>query len=99
MKRAVAILAQFLLFLFVDAAGSLIYHPFHIQTSLAGTPLEPRSFLWDGLLLMLAVYLFLLVIAALRKRLTASAPGSTIALVLAALAGYVMKFGFITHNW
>jgi uncharacterized membrane protein (DUF485 family) len=99
MKRALSIFAQFLLFLFVDAAGGIFYHPFHIQSSLSGTALAQRSFVWDGVILMLAVYVFLLVIAALRKRLGSAAPLSTIALVLAALAGYLMKVGFVTHNW
>ena len=99
MKRALAIFAQFLLLLCVDAVGSIFYHPFHIQTLLSGTPTAPRSFLWDGVVLMLLVYLLLLVIAALRKRIRFSAPGSTLALGLAVLAGYLLKLGFITHNW
>jgi len=99
MRRAFAILAQFLLFLFVDAAGSIFYHPFHIQSSLSGTALAQRSFIWDGVILMLLLYVLFLVIAALRKRFGYAAPASTIALALAALAGYLVKFGFITHNW
>jgi hypothetical protein len=99
MKRALSVLAQFLLFLFVDAAGSIFYHPFHIQTALSGTALAQRIFIWDGLILMLLVYVFLLAIAALRKRLGTAAPSATLALALAALAGYLMKFGFLTHNW
>jgi len=99
MKRAVSILSQFLLFLFVDAAGSIFYHPFHIQTALSGSALVQRSFVWDGVILMLLVYLLMLLIAALRKRLRFSAPASTVALALAGLAGYLEKFGFITHNW
>lgn len=99
MKRTVAIFAQFLLLLCVDAAGSIFYHPFHIQTSLSGTPSAARSFIWDGVVLMFLLYGIFLVIAATRKRIGTSAPGSTLALGLAALAGYLLKFGFITHNW
>jgi hypothetical protein len=99
MKRAFAILAQFLLFLFVDAAGSIFYHPFHIESSLSGTAVAQRSFVWDGVILMSLLYGLLLAIAALRKRIGSAAPDSTVALVLAAVAGYLMKFGFVTHNW
>jgi hypothetical protein len=52
---------------------------------------------WDGILLMLVVYLLLLLIAVLRKRIAASVPWTTLALVLAAAAGY--RFGFVTQNW
>ena len=99
MKRALAIFAQFLFFLLVDFIGSFAYHPFHVQSALSNTALEQRSFVWDGLILTLLAYVLVLVIEALRKRLRSSAPGSTIALALAALAGYLMKFGFITHHW
>ena len=99
MKRVLATTAHFLLFLFLDAVGSLFYHPFHIQTSLSGTASAPRSFVWDGIVLMLLVYGLVLLIAVFRKRLRAIAPGSTVAFVFAALAGYLLKFGFITHNW
>ena len=48
---------------------------------------------------MLAVYLLLLVIAGVRKRLGASAPWATLALVLAGAAGFGLKLGFVTQNW
>ena len=99
MKRVLAILAQFLLLLFVDAIGSLFYHPFRLETSISTTPAAPRSFIWDGVILMALVYAILLISAALRKRIAASAPGMTLALGLAGLVGYLLKFGFITHNW
>lgn len=99
MKRALAILAQFLLFLVVDAVGAIFYHPFGVQTKLSATGVAPRSFVWDGLILMLALYVVLLAVAAMRKRFAGAVPGSTLALVLAALIGYFLKFGFITHNW
>jgi len=53
-----------------------------------------RAFEWDGVLLMLAVFVLILLIEALRKRLRSAAPWSTLALVLAAILGLVMKFGF-----
>ena len=99
MKRALSIFAQFLLFLCVDATGSIFYHPFHIQTSLTGAAPEHRSFIWDGVVLMLLLYGAFLVVAAIRKRIGTSWPSSTLALALATLVGYLLKFGFITHNW
>jgi hypothetical protein len=99
MKKAFVAVGQFLLFLFIDAAGSLVYHPFHVETQLAGTPLAPRSFIWDGLILMVAVCVLLLVVQVFRRRLKASAPITSAALILAAIAGYMLRFGFVTHNW
>jgi phosphoglycerol transferase MdoB-like AlkP superfamily enzyme len=99
MKKLLAAIGQFLLFLIVDVVGSLVYHPFHVRTKLAGNPLEPRMYVWDGVLLMLAVYFLLLLIAALRKRVGAWLPWATVALVLAAVAGYGLKLGFVTQNW
>jgi hypothetical protein len=99
MKRVLSVLAQFLLLLFVYAAGSIFYHPFHIQTALSGDAVAQRSFLWDGVILMICVYTLLLLIAALRKRLGFALPIATLALALALVAGYFLKLGFITHNW
>jgi hypothetical protein len=99
MKKLFTTIAQFILFLIVDVLGSLFYHPFHLRTTLSGDPLEPRMYVWDGILLMVLVYLVLLLIALLRKRIGASAPWVTLALVLAAAAGYGLKLGFVTQNW
>jgi hypothetical protein len=96
MKRFVVVLAQFLLFLLVFAAGSFLYHPFHIETALDG---RTRSFVWDGVLLLLLTYGVVLLIELLRKRLRTAGPWTSLALVLAGLAGWAMKFGFVTHNW
>jgi hypothetical protein len=95
MKRFFAVLLQFLLFLVVFGAGSFAFHPFHVETILAGS----RSFVWDGVLLMLVVYAVVLLLEVLRKRLRSAGPWTTLALLLAGLAGWAMKFGFVTHNW
>jgi hypothetical protein len=97
MKKAMAVLVQFLLFLVVFAVGSFVWHPFHVQTVFA--PADRRAFQWDGVLLMLLTYLLLLLIAAARKRLTRSGLTLTLALILAALAGWLLKFGFISRDW
>jgi glucan phosphoethanolaminetransferase (alkaline phosphatase superfamily) len=87
--------AQFLLFLVVFAIGSFFYHPFHLQTALSA---PGRTFVWDGILLMLLLYALLLLIALFRKRLRISLPWATLALLLAFLAGWFWKFGFITRG-
>jgi MFS superfamily sulfate permease-like transporter len=45
-------------------------------------------------LIMLALYVLILLIASVRRRLPAALPNSTIALVLALILGLAMKFGF-----
>ena len=99
MKNTLSIIGQFLLFFLVDALGSIFYHPFRVTTKAPGTDAVARTFQWDGLLLMALVYLLVLLIEALRKRLRSSAPWSSLAILLAALAGYLLKFGFMTHKW
>jgi len=49
---------------------------------------------YDGVLLMLALYLLILLIAAARKRIHFAWQNSTLALVLALILGLAMKFGF-----
>ena len=98
MKRTFSVLGQFLLFFLADFAGSFVFHPFGVVTKLAGGDVTGRSFQWDGLILMGLLYLLVLLIAVLRKRL-AAAPWSTLAVVCAALAGYLLKFGFVTRKW
>ena len=95
MKQALAVVAQFLLFFVAFAAGSFFYHPFNLRTALA---VPGRSFVWDGVLLMLLLYALLMLVAVLRKRLRISLPWATLALLLAALAGWLLKFGFVTHG-
>jgi len=97
MKKAMALLLQFLLFLAIFAVGSFVWHPFHVQTIFA--PADRRAFQWDGVLLMLVTYLVLLLIEAARKRLVRSGLTTTLALILAVLVGWLLKFGFISRDW
>jgi hypothetical protein len=99
MKKAIAVLVQFLLFLLVFAAGSFVVHPFHVQTALAPAEGHTRVFLWDGVLLMLLAYLLILLIAAARKRLPRAVLGTSLALALAAVVGWMLKFGFLSRDW
>jgi hypothetical protein len=97
MKKAIAVLLQFLWFLLVFAVGSFVWHPFHVQSVFA--PADRRAFQWDGVLLMLLTFVLILLFAAARKRLARSGLTTTLALILAALSGWLLKFGFISRDW
>jgi cell division protein FtsW (lipid II flippase) len=96
MKKALAIILQFLLFLIVFAVGSVL-HPFNLYWAATAPPGTTRFFIPDGLLLAVGVFLAILVIQALRKRLCDS-PWTILSFVLAIAAGYSLKFGFITKD-
>jgi hypothetical protein len=87
---------KFLLFLIVFAVGSF-FPPFHIEHVLGTTPDGTRIFIWDGVVLMVILFVLLLLIEAARKRLRTSGPWTAAAFVLAAIAGYAAKFGFLTR--
>jgi hypothetical protein len=95
MKKVILTIFQFVLFLLVFGAGSL-FPPFHFEHVLIVTPGFTRIFVADGLLLMLALYILIVLIEVLRKRLRTSAPWTTIAVIFAAVFGLMMKFGFKT---
>lgn len=98
MKRAIVGFLQFLLFLIVFAAGSLL-NPFHLKWFVTHpTPLSTRDFSPGGLILVLALYLLILVFEAMAKRLPRAAAVTTVALLLALIVGLVAKFGFATHE-
>jgi hypothetical protein len=99
MKNVIAVLFQFFLFLLVFAAGSLLFHPFRLETALAPADGRTRVFLWDGVLLMGLAYGLVLLLAAGRRRLRSAAGAASLALVLAGLVGWMLKFGFITRGW
>jgi hypothetical protein len=94
--RVIAVVVQFLLFLLTFLVGSMFLHPFHVQTTLISDAAHVRMFQWDGVLLMVGLYLLVLVLEAVLKRLRTAALGSTIAVALAAVLGLVMKFGFVS---
>jgi hypothetical protein len=96
-KKALLTLLQFVLFSLIYVAGvvfaTLHMIPSHVQTWADGTKFE-----WDGVLLMLALFVVILVIEALSKRLRSAASWTTLALVLAALVELVVKFGLMTPD-
>lgn len=95
MKKIVFPILQLILFLLVFLVGSL-WEPFHFEHVLIATPGTTRIFIADGILLMFALYILIVLVQILRKRLRTSAPWTTLAVVLAAVFGLMMKFGFKT---
>lgn len=105
MIKVLVTFSQFLLFLVVFAVGSFA-PPFHIRSILqnagaagpAGSITPVRIFIWDGLLLAAAVFVLILLIQVVTKKLRRAAPLTTIAFVLAVALGLAMKLGFITRG-
>lgn len=97
MKKVVVAILQFILFLIVFLIGSL-FPPFHFEHVLIATPGATRIFIADGLVITLALYVFIVVVQVVRKHLRISTPWTTLALVLALVFGLMMKFGFKTMS-
>ena len=97
MKKAVLTILQFFLFLIVFGIGSL-FPPFHFEHVLIATPGLTRIFVADGLLLMLALYVLIILVEVMRKCLRTAAPWTTLAVILATVLGLMMKFGFLTRS-
>jgi hypothetical protein len=94
-KKVFFTILQFILFFVVFGAGSF-FPPFHIEHVLSVTADGTRVFIWDGVLLMTALFAVILLIQAARKRIGTSGPWTALAFVLAGLAGYAEKLGFLT---
>jgi hypothetical protein len=93
MKRVLSVVLQFVLFLVVFLVGSLLPGANLLPMITVGAG-AGRIFVLDGLFLMLAVYILILLVAAARKRIPAAWPNSTLALAMAIILGLAMKFGF-----
>ena len=93
MKRILSVVAQLILFLVVFLVGSFLPGVNLLPTLIVGAG-TGRVFVYDGLLLMLALYIVILLIAAARKRIHIAWPNSTLAVFLALILGLAMKFGF-----
>jgi xanthine/uracil permease len=96
MKKALATFAQLLLFLALFAVGSFL-HPFNLHWAAAASAGTTRYFVPDGLLLALGVFLAIVLVQALRKRMC-DTPWTTLSFVLAIAVGYAMKLGFVTRD-
>jgi hypothetical protein len=95
MKRAFFTGVQFVLFFVTFAAGSFL-PPFHLRQVLSTSSEGTREFMWDGVLLMLAVFVLIVLVEAVQRRLRTAAPWTALALVLAGVVGLVLKLGFLT---
>jgi hypothetical protein len=96
MKNVILFILQCILFLIVFCAGSF-FPPFHYEHIIMATPGSTRVFIADGLLLMLALSILILIVEALTKRLRTAAPWTTAAVILATALGLWMQFGFLTR--
>ena len=93
MKSVFTIVIQLVLFLAIFFCG-LILTGLNILPTLS-IPISPgRVFVYDGMLLMLAIYFFILLIEVLLKRIRSSWLNTTVALSIALILGLAMKFGF-----
>jgi hypothetical protein len=98
MKKAILLILQFFLFLIAFLAGSLM-NPFHLRWNVAQlSPTSTRYFVPDGLLLMIAIFIVVLICEALAKRLRTAAIWTTAAFLLALAAGFMARFGSATHE-
>jgi hypothetical protein len=93
MKRALVIFFQFLLMLIVFLVGSFL-PVFHILPLWSVATSPSGLFVLDGLYLLIFLYILLLAIGALRRRLPLAAINSTIALIFALVIGLASKFPF-----
>jgi hypothetical protein len=93
MKRVLSVVLQFILFLAVFLVGSLLPGANLLPMLSVGAG-AGRVFVYDGVLLMFALYVLILLIAAARKRIHSAWPNSTVALAIALILGLAMKFGF-----
>jgi len=103
MKRAIFIGLHVVLLLAADVVGTLI-QPLHLQQTLehsTGVPLTHgkltrthiSTFTWDGIVVMLAVYVLALLFAIVRSRTLKGALDITLALVVATILGLWAAFG------
>lgn len=91
--KAILVVLQTLLFLLLFGVGSFLpaftaFPDWQVHTG------PNRAFVLDGVLLAVAVYLLILLIEAVRKRLRGPGGLTTLALLLALALGFAMKFGF-----
>ena len=93
-KQAILVTVQLLLFIAVFLLGSFL--PALGKLPMWRVALSPtRFFVLDGLVLMVIVWVAILVIEAVTKRLEQAGLLSTLALLLAFALGLAMKFPFM----
>ena len=92
--KTILFVLQTILFLLAFALGSVFlpFLPFLPVLQVVRSP--GHAFVYDGLLLAFVLWLLIFVIEAARKRLREAGTLTTAALVVAALLGLAMRFGF-----
>ncbi len=93
MKRVLSVVLQLILFLVVFLVGSLLPAA-NVLPMLSVSVGAGRVFVYDGVLLMLALYVLILLIAAARRKIYVAWQNPTLAVILALILGLAMKFGF-----
>jgi hypothetical protein len=94
MKMVLSTIAQFVLFFVTFAVGSF-RPPFKLEHVISITPDGTHAFYWDGVVLMTALLLLILLVEALRKRLGRSAHWTLLAFAFAfALAAWLHFLSF-----
>lgn len=93
MKRVIVGVLQFILFFLVFLAGSLLPGAHLLLPMLSVSIGAGRIFVYDGLLLMIGLYVLILLIAAARKRIRIAFPTTTVAFFVALILGFLLKFG------
>jgi hypothetical protein len=88
---------QFVLFSVAYVAGAIL-PPFGLLPSHVATWADGTKFEWDGVLLALALFILILLIEAVRKRLRSAAPWTALALALAAIVECVVRLGVTTPS-
>jgi hypothetical protein len=94
MKRVLVGILQFILFLLVFAVGSFLPGAHLLLPMMSVSAGVGRIFVYDGVLLVVLLYVLILLIAAVRKRVALAFPTTTVAFVLALVLGLLAKFGF-----
>lgn len=91
--RTLSILFQFFLFLIAFFVGGLL-PVFHVLPLWSITTGPNTSVVLDGLYLLFFLYILLVLVAALRRRLATSGLNTTVAFILALVIGLIAKFPF-----
>ena len=101
MKRAIFTVLQFVLFLVAFAIGGFlpilsVFLPSFLRVPSVMTKWADgtRGFQWDGVFLMLALLVLILLIQTLRQRIRSAAPWTALAFALAAIVALLAKQGF-----
>jgi hypothetical protein len=102
MKKALAFIAQFVLFaaVFVATPVLAIFDPWHLKHWFVSHPTltSTRYFSPEGFLLMVALYLLILAIEAATKHLRTAGTITTIAFVVVLVCGVLLRWGWATNE-